>query len=107
MPFRFSVKALEWRRYLCGRASHPLPRGESQLKKERIGTMNPFLRKSGIGLPHSTTLAHITACHSFREVVECGSPMPLSRVDCGIRKPDRGKPEKIDRPIPANIINSF
>jgi hypothetical protein len=38
-----------------------------------------FLRKSGTGLPHSTTLARITACHSFREVVGCGSPMPLSQ----------------------------
>jgi hypothetical protein len=35
------------------------------------------LRESGIGLPHSTTLARIRACHSFREVEECGSPMPL------------------------------
>jgi len=35
-------------------------------------------RESGIGLPHSTTLARILACHSFREVVEFGSSMPLS-----------------------------
>jgi hypothetical protein len=48
-----------------------------------------FLRKSGIGLPHSTTLARITACHSFREVVECGSPYAAFAVFCcGIRKPD-------------------
>jgi hypothetical protein len=33
--------------------------------------------KSGMGLPHSTTLARSIAPHSFREVVECGSPMPL------------------------------
>jgi hypothetical protein len=34
--------------------------------------------KSGIGLPHSKTLARISAGHFVREVVECGSPMPLS-----------------------------
>jgi hypothetical protein len=34
-------------------------------------------RESGIGLPHSTTLARISAGHCIREVVECGSPMPL------------------------------
>jgi len=42
----------------------------------------PFLRKSGMGLPHSPAaagLARVTARHSFREVVECGSPMPLSQ----------------------------
>jgi hypothetical protein len=33
--------------------------------------------KSGIGLPHSTTLARSIAPRFFREVVECGSPMPL------------------------------
>ena len=33
--------------------------------------------QSGIGLPHSTTLTRGIASHSFREVVECGSPMPL------------------------------
>jgi hypothetical protein len=34
-------------------------------------------RQSGMGLPHSTTLARIQARYSFREVVECGSPIPL------------------------------
>ena len=33
--------------------------------------------KSGIGPLHSTTLARSIAHHSLREVVECGSPMPL------------------------------
>jgi hypothetical protein len=51
--------------------------------------MNPEVFRngdeSGIGLPHSTTLAPVRACYSFREVVECGSPMPLSRLDFGIR----------------------
>src|SRR5262245_54246612 len=46
-----------------------------------------FLRKSGIGLPHSTTLSRRIARHSFREVVECGSPMPLSHAFCGNCKP--------------------
>jgi hypothetical protein len=41
--------------------------------------------ESGMGLPHSTTLARLLACWFFREVVECGSPMPLSRLDCAIR----------------------
>jgi hypothetical protein len=30
-----------------------------------------------MGLPHSTTLARIAGCRSVREIVECGSPMPL------------------------------
>jgi len=33
--------------------------------------------KSGIGLPHSTTLARWIARLYFRDVVECGGPMPL------------------------------
>jgi hypothetical protein len=33
--------------------------------------------KSGIRLPHSKTLSRRIARYSFREVVECGSPMPL------------------------------
>jgi len=34
--------------------------------------------QSGMGLPHSKTPARFLACHSVREVLECGSPMPLS-----------------------------
>jgi len=34
-------------------------------------------KKSGMGLPHSTTLSRIRVCRSFRQVVERGSPMPL------------------------------
>jgi len=30
-----------------------------------------------MGLPHSTTLSRIRACLFVREVLECGSPMPL------------------------------
>jgi hypothetical protein len=33
--------------------------------------------ESGIGLPHSKTLSRQIAALSFREVLECGSPMPL------------------------------
>jgi len=33
--------------------------------------------KSGIGLPHSMTLTRLTARHPFREVLECGCPLPL------------------------------
>jgi len=33
--------------------------------------------ESGMGLPHSKTLARRNAGYSFRKVVECGSPMPL------------------------------
>jgi hypothetical protein len=39
--------------------------------------MLQYILESGIGLPHSTTLARITARHPFREGVECGSPIPL------------------------------
>jgi hypothetical protein len=34
--------------------------------------------QSGRGLPHSKTLARRIARPSFREVLECGSPMPIS-----------------------------
>ena len=44
----------------------------------RAITTNKNAGQSGIGLPHSTTLARLRACYFFREVVECGSPMPLS-----------------------------
>jgi hypothetical protein len=36
-----------------------------------------------MGLPHSTTLAREITGYSFREVVECGSPKPLSLVFIG------------------------
>jgi hypothetical protein len=39
--------------------------------------------KSGIGLPHSKTLPRWIARLFFREVVECGSPMPLSFLAAG------------------------
>jgi hypothetical protein len=35
------------------------------------------VRQSGMGLPHSTTLARRIACHAYGEVMECGSPMPI------------------------------
>jgi hypothetical protein len=34
--------------------------------------------ESGIGLPHSKTLSRQRARHLFREVLECGCPLPLS-----------------------------
>jgi hypothetical protein len=33
--------------------------------------------QSGMGLPHSTTLARHLTRNIFRKVLECGSPMPL------------------------------
>jgi hypothetical protein len=48
----------------------------------------PVRRKSGIGLPHSTTSRKEWRAVLRDSVVECGSPMPLSRVFCVIRKPD-------------------
>jgi len=39
--------------------------------------------QSGMGLPHSKTLARRIVRRSFREVLECGSPMPLSFVPSG------------------------
>src|SRR5262245_22447570 len=38
--------------------------------------MTVSARESGIGPPHSKMLALIRACSSFRDVLECGSPMP-------------------------------
>src|SRR5437870_2625251 len=37
--------------------------------------------QSGRGQPHSKTLARLLACHSVREVLECGCPLPLSLPD--------------------------
>jgi hypothetical protein len=34
-------------------------------------------KKSGMGLPHSTTLARSIKRNYLRKVLECGSPMPL------------------------------
>jgi hypothetical protein len=39
--------------------------------------MQRHIRESGIGLPHSTTLARLIARQSFRKVLECGCPLPL------------------------------
>jgi hypothetical protein len=33
--------------------------------------------ESGRGQPHSKTLSRRNARHSFREVLECGYPLPL------------------------------
>src|SRR5437764_10529705 len=41
-----------------------------------MGTLTKIW-KSGIGLPHSMTLARIPKRRYFRQVLECGSPMPL------------------------------
>jgi hypothetical protein len=41
-----------------------------------MGSLYSFV-ESGIGLPHSKTLARFRACLLLREVLECGSPMPL------------------------------
>jgi hypothetical protein len=41
--------------------------------------------ESAIGLPHSTTSRKERRAIARDSVVECGSPMPLSRLDCGIR----------------------
>jgi hypothetical protein len=43
--------------------------------------------QSGRGQPHSKTLLRRIACHFFREVVECGSPMPLSLLPCAPAAP--------------------
>jgi hypothetical protein len=40
--------------------------------------------ESGIGLPHSKTLARRVMFDSFREVLECGSPMPLWRLSLSV-----------------------
>jgi hypothetical protein len=46
-----------------------------------------LLRKSGIGLPHSTTSRKEWRAIRRDSVMECGSPMPLSRLYCSVRKP--------------------
>jgi hypothetical protein len=38
----------------------------------------PDKSQSGTGLPHSKTLARFSKCNWFRQVLECGSPVPLS-----------------------------
>src|SRR5437764_306390 len=46
-----------------------------RLKLSRTGTRRG---ESGRGQPHSTTLRDICCASQFREVVECGCPLPLS-----------------------------
>jgi hypothetical protein len=45
--------------------------------KDRTGSNSRRAFESGIGLPHSKTLTRIPKRHELREVLECGSPMPL------------------------------
>jgi hypothetical protein len=47
-----------------------------EVRLNLIGKLNSFV-ESGIGLPHSKTLARFRARLLLREVLECGSPMPL------------------------------
>jgi hypothetical protein len=53
---------------------------ESLRTKVRNVAIRPQMNgsKSGIRLPHSKTLARRIERDSFGEVLECGSPMPLS-----------------------------
>jgi len=56
-----------------------LKRAESKNSRVRPEVMGSIrLRKSGRGQPHSKTLARLSTHLFIREVVECGSPMPLS-----------------------------
>ena len=63
------IVAAEVRRYTTLGKAGMMPRNGAALA---IGS-----DESGIGLPHSKTLPRWTAGYSFREVLECGSPMPL------------------------------
>ncbi len=85
-PLTFPVIAL---RYISCRIVKTVVNFVQALASLRafIVIRNLSLEKSGIGLPHSTTLARNPACLFLREVVECGSPMPLSRRNCGIDHP--------------------
>jgi len=38
-----------------------------------------------MGLPHSKTLSRLQKRHYFRQVLECGSPMPLSLMMSPLR----------------------
>jgi hypothetical protein len=46
--------------------------------------------KSGRGQPHSKTLSRWIACQSFREVLECGCPLPLSLLPNEARLANQG-----------------
>jgi hypothetical protein len=43
--------------------------------------------QSGKGQPHSKTLLRRIACDFFREVLECGCPLPLSLLPCAPAAP--------------------
>src|SRR5258708_7682327 len=38
---------------------------------------NDYVEESGRGLPHSPTLPRVITLSNFRQVLECGSPLPL------------------------------
>jgi hypothetical protein len=59
---------------------NPMQKGRAGSRRAEglVERMPQSSRESGMGLPHSTTLSRAIARLSFREVVECGSPMALS-----------------------------
>src|SRR5215831_15077996 len=50
------------------------------IHRPRLRSGSEVPEKSGRGQPHSKTLARRIARHSFREVLECGCPLPLSSL---------------------------
>jgi len=63
-----------------------------------------------MGLPHSKTLARIREGHLVREVMECGSPMPLfwrcCEVTGGFGRSNEVKPTNAeDCDAPANLTD--
>jgi hypothetical protein len=52
--------------------------------------------KSGTGLPHSKTLARNPESVSVRQVLECGSPVPLFPDPGGVTDYSNGTRQKIE-----------
>ena len=51
------------------------------MKEAPLSLYTAALQQSGAGVPHSTTLPRIImAPGKFREVLECGTPVPLSAL---------------------------
>ncbi len=57
------------------RGVHVLKIGRRDLIE--TGAISCRLLKSGRGQPHSRTLSRVIGAHYFRQVLECGCPLPL------------------------------
>src|SRR5438046_2165587 len=70
-------------------------------------TVVPWTGESGRGLPHSKTLRDELECAKVRQVLECGSPLPLLDFMAPLVAVSRCAPSKKSLCAPARRISSF